>query len=162
MCVGFHFNTGILPFPTNPFHTQLNTILTHCLVRVSCICRSELLTEVVKDVEVMPADPSECLPLAQLHVPLLLNGRPTAPTTAAAAAAASLARRRQQQQAAAAAAAAQQQQAQLLAAAAAAQATAVRQEEFKADMGDLTGEFARSPCVQAVLGNELHLPGDMC
>lgn len=89
--------------------------------------------------EVMPSDPSECLPLAQLHVPLLLNGRPTAPTTAAAAAAASLARRRQQQQAAAAAAAAQQQQAQLLAAAAAAQAAAVRQEELKNDMGDLTG-----------------------
>ena len=101
--------------------------------------RSELLTEVVKDTEVMPADPSENLPLAQLHVPLLLNGRPTAPTTAAAAAAASLQRRRQQQQAAAAAAAAAQQQQQLLAAAAAAHAAAARQEEYKQDMADLTG-----------------------
>jgi hypothetical protein len=87
----------------------------------------------------MPTDPSENLPLQQLHVPLLLNGRPTAPTTAALAAQASLARRRQQQQAAAAAAAAQQQQAQLLAAAAAAQAAAMRQEEYKTDMTDLTG-----------------------
>jgi hypothetical protein len=87
----------------------------------------------------MPADPSENLPLAQLHVPLLLNGRPTAPTTAAAVAAASLARRRQQQQAAAQAAAAQQHQAQLLAAAAAAQAAAVRQEEYKTDIAELTG-----------------------
>lgn len=136
-------------------HTQFNSIFVRFLVRVSYICRSELLTEVVKDVEVMPADPSECLPLAQLHVPLLLNGRPTAPTTAAAAAAASLARRRQQQQAAAAAAAAQQQQAQLLAAAAAAQAAAVRQEEFKTDMSDLTGGFGRSPYEQAMLGIEL-------
>jgi hypothetical protein len=90
----------------------------------------------------MPTDPGDNLPLAQLHVPLLLNGRPTAPTTAAAAAAASLARRRQQQQAAVQAAAAQQQQAQLLAAAAAAQAAAVRQEEYKTDMADLTGAHA--------------------
>lgn len=115
-----------------------------CLVLflIPCaVCRSELLTEVVKDTDLMPTDPSESLPLAQLHVPLLLNGRPTAPTTAAAAAAASLARRRQQQQAAAAAAAAQQQQAQLLAAAAAAQAAAMRQEEYKTDMADLTGVF---------------------
>lgn len=97
------------------------------------------MTEVVRDTDVMPTDPGENLPLAQLHVPLLLNGRPTAPTTAAAAAAASLARRRQQQQAAAQAAAAQQQQAQLLAAAAAAQAAAVRQEEYKTDMADLIG-----------------------
>lgn len=110
-------------------------------------CRSELLTEVVKDTEVMPADPSENLPLAQLHMPLLLNGRPTGPTTAAAAAAASMQRRRQQQQAAAAAAAAAQQQQQLLAAAAAAHAAAARQEEYKQDMADLTG---------GVVGNEGH------
>lgn len=110
-----------------------------CVLSLCSCARSELLTEVVKDTEVMPADPSENLPLAQLHVPLLLNGRPTAPTTAAAAAAASLARRRQQQQAAAAAAAAAQQQQQLLAAAAAAHAAAARQEEYKQDMADLTG-----------------------
>jgi hypothetical protein len=96
------------------------------------------MTEVVRDVDVMPLEPHECLPLAQLHVPPLLHGRPTAPATQAQAAAASLARRRQQQQAAAAAAQAQAQQAQLLAAAAAAQAAAVRQEELKADVSELT------------------------
>lgn len=87
----------------------------------------------------MPIDPSENLPLAQLHVPALLNGRPTNPTTAATAAAATMARRRAQQVATAAAMQAQHQQAQYLAAAAAAQAQAMRQEEFKTDVADLTG-----------------------
>jgi len=38
--------------------------------------RSELLTEVVRDVDVMPADPFENLPLSVTNLPLVLNGRP--------------------------------------------------------------------------------------
>jgi hypothetical protein len=69
------------------------------------------MTEVVKDTDVMPLDPSECLPLTgMLHTPQLLNGRlvPGAAAAAAvtsAAAQAALARRRQLAAAAAAAAA---------------------------------------------------------
>ncbi|WIA17880.1 hypothetical protein OEZ85_009380 [Tetradesmus obliquus] len=73
--------------------------------------RSELMTEVVRDTDVMPLDPSECLPLTgMLHTPQLLNGRPVPGAAAAAAltsaaAQAALARRRQMAAAAAAAAA---------------------------------------------------------
>ena len=37
--------------------------------------RSELMTEVVQDVDVMPLDPHANLPLALTIVPALLNGR---------------------------------------------------------------------------------------
>ena len=37
--------------------------------------RSDLLTEVVPDVDVMPVDPCENLPLTLASLPLLLNGR---------------------------------------------------------------------------------------
>lgn len=69
------------------------------------------MTEVVRDTDVMPLDPSECLPLTgMLHTPQLLNGRPVPGAAAAAAltsaaAQAALARRRQMAAAAAAAAA---------------------------------------------------------
>eukprot|EP00879_Flechtneria_rotunda_P011770 GHRR01012295.1.p1 GENE.GHRR01012295.1~~GHRR01012295.1.p1 ORF type:complete len:583 (+),score=258.78 GHRR01012295.1:822-2570(+) len=53
----------ILTIKANKYRVQFN--------------RSELMTEVVRDTEVMPLEPSENLPLNLLHTPPLLNGRPT-------------------------------------------------------------------------------------
>ncbi|KXZ49229.1 hypothetical protein GPECTOR_22g820 [Gonium pectorale] len=41
--------------------------------------RSELMTEVIRDTDVMPVDPHECMPPHSAVVPLLLNGRPYDP-----------------------------------------------------------------------------------
>jgi hypothetical protein len=47
-----------------------------CLFRVQ-FHRPELLTEVVPDVDVMPCDPRENVPLITAGTPMLLNGRST-------------------------------------------------------------------------------------
>lgn len=62
--------------------------------------RTDLLSEVVRDTDVMPLDPSESLPVAFVHMQPLLNGRPTTAAGAQAltSAAGALAARRRQQQ----------------------------------------------------------------
>ena len=60
------FDGGHEPYPFPPLSSSLRVQFN----------RSELLTEVVKDVDIMPADPYENLPLNIPLMPPSLNGRP--------------------------------------------------------------------------------------
>lgn len=79
-------------------HSNTLVPVAHCL----SLTRTDLLSEVLRDIDVMPLDPSEALPLALLHAHMqpLLNGRPTtaAGAQALSSAAGALAARRRQQQ----------------------------------------------------------------
>ncbi|KAF8062087.1 UBE2T [Scenedesmus sp. PABB004] len=110
--------------------------------------RTELLSEVVRDVDVMPLDPSESLPAAVAHsahatrhVPLL-NGRPTAAGAAALSAGGLLRRRPAAAAAPARAEAARQADQQLLA-----ELSAVlsRKEALLAQLRSISGEAEAAP-----------------